>query len=57
MTTEKFSGSSPMRSRSRMSFQKESAIQMKDISTIGADVSKAELKSNKSTEKIDFVLV
>jgi hypothetical protein len=53
LTTEKFN-SSPIRSRSRMSFTKELAIPMKDISTINAGLSKDQ---DKSTDKIEAILV
>ena len=53
LTTEKFN-SSPIRSRSRMSFTKELAIPMKDISTINAGLSKDQ---DKSADKIEAILV
>lgn len=53
LSTEKFN-SSPIRSRSRMSFTKELAIPMKDISTINAGLSN---DKDKSAEKIETILV
>ena len=51
LTTEKFN-SSPIRSRSRMSFTKELASPLKDISTINAGLSK---EKDKSAEKIETI--